>query len=262
MGVVLVDKPSGPTSRETAARVARTLCARKAGHSGTLDANVTGVLVVAVGPATRAIEVFVGHDKEYVGAFRLAGDVEPEPLEAARRRFLGVIVQTPPPRARVVRRPRERTVHRWLFTEVEGREVRFICRCQAGTYVRTLISDLGEALGVGAEMTELRRTQAGPFRIEECTPLAEIGPGDLRPLGWALDRAGLARVVLGEAGVVSLTYGKPFAPTEAKSISADLSEGDVVGLYDQAGAALALGRLEQGAIVPFRNWSRSVTGED
>jgi H/ACA ribonucleoprotein complex subunit 4 len=173
-GVVLLDKPAGTTSRRAADRVRALLGAPKAGHGGTLDPAVTGVLPVLLAKATRAAGVLLGCDKAYEGLMVLHGDVSDEQLEAGMEHFRGVIEQTPPRRSRVKRVARRRAVHLFEVTERRGRAAEFAVGCQGGTYVRKLVHDLGEVLGCGAHMARLRRTQAGPFTLEECARMDEV----------------------------------------------------------------------------------------
>jgi len=160
--VLNVDKPSGPTSFRTADTVRRHIGARKAGHFGTLDPNATGVLPVALNRACRLANWFMGRDKTYVATMRLHADVPRPELEEHMHEFVGRITQLPPVRSRVKRQERERTVHRFEITEMQGREAVCVVECEAGTYVRKLIHDVGEQIG-GAHMSALRRTRASVF---------------------------------------------------------------------------------------------------
>ena len=173
-GVVLLDKPAGVTSRQAADCVREALGAAKAGHGGTLDPGVTGVLPVLLGKCTRAAGALLGCDKAYEGLMVLHGDVPDGELEAALAQFRGTVEQTPPRRSRVKRRPRLRTVHEFTVMARQGRRAEFAVRCQGGTYVRTLIHDLGQALGCGAHMARLRRTGAGPCLLGECVSMEQI----------------------------------------------------------------------------------------
>lgn len=213
-GVLVVDKPAGPTSFEAASRVRRALRAGKAGHAGTLDPAATGVLVVCVGEAVKLQHWLAEGDKAYeatvaFGAATSTEDAEGEvtargdpsavsagALAAALPRFLGEIAQVPPMYSAVrvggrrlheaaragedvARAPRTVRVHALEVSEVAPPAdgvvlARLRVRCGKGTYVRTLAADLGRALGVPAHLAALRRVEASGFRAEEAIPLEEV----------------------------------------------------------------------------------------
>jgi len=161
--IVNIDKPKGPSSHQVSDYVQKILGIEKAGHSGTLDPNVTGVQPIAVGRATRITEFFLTAPKEYVGIMHLHQELPPETIQEAVQQFLGKIKQLPPRKSAVKRQLREREIYEFEIIEIKGKDVLFRVKCQAGTYIRKLCHDLGQALGVGAHMAELRRTKAGPF---------------------------------------------------------------------------------------------------
>ncbi|MEM2981820.1 MAG: RNA-guided pseudouridylation complex pseudouridine synthase subunit Cbf5 [Candidatus Bathyarchaeia archaeon] len=132
---------------------------------------VTGVLPVALEEATKALPVFIHSGKEYVCLMQLHEDLPEEDIRKILEEFTGEIYQKPPVRASVKRTIRKRRIYRINLLEIDGRRVLFKVACQAGTYIRKLCSDIGEALGCGAHMRELRRTRTGPFTEDEhnCT---------------------------------------------------------------------------------------------
>jgi len=223
-GVVMLDKPCGPTSRRAADRVRALLGAKKVGHGGTLDPKVTGVLPVLLDRSTRAADILLGCDKSYEGTLRLHGDVDDEALEQGLRALRGRIEQMPPRRSAVARRVRERAVYRFDVTGRQGREAAFVVHCQGGTYVRKLIHDLGERLGCGAHMAGLRRTQAAGFGIEECVSTEDVAEaaaawrrGDaarlrqvVLPVEEVLSRL-LPRVTIADGAVGPVSTGYPLA---------------------------------------------------
>jgi tRNA pseudouridine55 synthase len=205
-GFLIIDKSAGCTSHDVVQAVRRILGIRKVGHTGTLDPFATGVLPVAVGEATKAIPFLDEAVKEYQAVLRLgiATDtqdtegrvvserhwqgISPEEVRAAAARFVGMIQQVPPmfsalkregvPLYRLARRgeeverePREVTIHRLTLERIELPEVAFTVRCSRGTYVRTLAADLGDRLGCGAHLRELRRTLSGPFIVAAAVSL-------------------------------------------------------------------------------------------
>ena len=171
--IVNVDKPAEITSFVCADRVRKILGAKKAGHFGTLDPMVTGVLPVAINRATRLSNYFMKKDKVYVGKMMLHRDISEQRLMDEMEGFIGKIMQKPPVRSRVKRVLRERIINKFKIIKKEGRIVEFESDVQAGTYIRKLISDLGEKIG-GAHMIELRRMRAGIFKVEKSYTLEEI----------------------------------------------------------------------------------------
>src|SRR6266571_1881909 len=141
---------------------------------GRSDPMVTGVLPLALEDATKTIQAFLLTGKEYVCLMALHGDVEEKKVREALDEFVGDILQRPPVRAAVRRDVRKRRIYYIRDVEIDGREVLFRVGCQAGTYIRKLVYDVGEVLGVGAHMRELRRTRAGSFTEEESFSLYDL----------------------------------------------------------------------------------------
>lgn len=162
-GIVNIDKPSGPTSHQVSAYVKKILNVSKSGHSGTLDPKVTGVLSVAIGKGTRIVQSLLPAGKEYVCLMKIHREVDEKKLRKTIQGFVGEIDQLPPVRSAVKRQQRKRTIYYIDIIEILGKDVLFRVGCQAGTYIRKLCSDIGDKLGTGAHMAELRRTRAGPF---------------------------------------------------------------------------------------------------
>jgi H/ACA ribonucleoprotein complex subunit 4 len=167
-GIINFDKPAGMTSFDVSDYVRRRLKLRKTSHFGTLDPMVTGVLPIALNRACKLTGFFLGEDKEYVGTMRIHEDVPIEKVEEAiKKGFLGKIMQMPPVKSRVKRQEREREIKNFKILRKEEKNISFLVECQGGTYVRKLVHDLGEEMGIGAHMTGLRRIRAGVFKEEE-----------------------------------------------------------------------------------------------
>jgi len=160
--IINIDKPSGPTSFRVDEIIKKKLGLRKTSHFGTLDPKVTGVLPVALNRACRLMNYFIGRNKEYVGIMRLHKEIDEKKLRKEVKKFIGKIKQKPPVRSRVRRETREREVYGFDILEIDGKDVLFKTEVQAGTYIRKLISDMGQNIG-GAHMIELRRTKASIF---------------------------------------------------------------------------------------------------
>ena len=256
LGVVFLDKPSGPTSRGAAESARRLVGASKVGHGGVLDPKVTGVLPLLLDKAAKAQSLFSCLDKAYTGLMRLHGEVTDEELARGMAMFTGRIAQVPPRRSRVKRRARERHVHAFEVCDRDGRMVEFTVECQAGTYVRKLVHDLGEHTGCGAHMLKLRRTRSGPFTEAECATLAQLeeaaaelergneGPlrRVVRPLEDVIGRI-LPRTWADDGAVNSLCEGYPLAVPGICKLE-EFDSGQLVALMTLKGELIAIGESE------------------
>lgn len=252
-GVVPLDKPSGPTSREAADAVRGALGAGKAGHGGTLDPKVTGVLPVLLDRATKAASVLLGCDKAYRGTMMLHDEVAEQELDEAVDGFRGTIRQKPPRRSRVKREFRERTVYSFRIERFDGRRAVFAVRCEGGTYVRKLIHDLGVQIGCGAHMTALRRAEAAGIGLSDCVSMEEVeqagralqrgesGPLErvLRPVEDVVTPL-LPVVVLDDGAIDSVCTGYPLAVPGICELD-DFAEGDRVAVLTLKGELVGLG---------------------
>ena len=147
----------------------------KAGHSGSLDPRVTGVLPAALEHATRLAQLLLKGGKEYVGVLHLHQKVEEEKIrETIKKFFIGKIKQMPPVRSSVKRQEREREVYSFELLEINKQDVLFQISCEAGTYIRKICHDLGIKLGVGGHMAALRRVRAGDFTEEGIVTLQDV----------------------------------------------------------------------------------------
>ena len=233
--ILLLDKESGMTSFEATDRARKILKAKKAGHTGTLDLKVSGLLVIGLDEATKAMPVLVGQDKGYEGEMELHGAAGEEEIKKVFREFTGAIKQTPPVRSRVKREERQRLIHNFNLVSLSGKKVRFKVLCEKGTYVRKLCHDVGERLGPGSHMVELRRTRVGPFRVEEATTLAALEEGQkkgLLCLEEALERSGLKRIKLKKEFVEKVRNGMAMEKSWAEEKPLKLGKGEMVGLFE------------------------------
>jgi H/ACA ribonucleoprotein complex subunit 4 len=171
--IVFVDKPPAMSSHQVSEIVKRLLKQNKAGHLGTLDPNVTGLLIVTLNKATKVFS-FLKQQKEYIAIMHLHTDVEEERLTEAFKKFTGKIIQIPPKRSAVKRVAREKEIYKLSLIEKDGKDVLFDVECEAGTYIRKLCSDIGEYLNVGAHLVELRRIKQGKITIDKAVKLQEV----------------------------------------------------------------------------------------
>jgi Pseudouridine synthase len=253
-GIILLDKPPGPTSHETVAWTKRILKLPKIGHSGTLDPQVSGVLPLGLGEATKALGILLLGPKEYHALGRIHSLPSKEKLSELIDMFTGEIFQKPPQRSAVVRQTRSRTIHEF---EVLGQKERLLLTrilCESGTYIRKLYYDIGEVLGPGATMIELRRTRVDQFRetdglvtlheLANAFALWEETKDDsklmkmIKPVELAFSE--LKSVVIRDSAVDAMCHGAQLAIPGVLQISPNLKKGDLVGVYTQKGEAVAL----------------------
>lgn len=253
-GFILLDKPNGPTSHETVAWIKKILNIPKAGHSGTLDPMVSGVLPIGLGEATKALIVLLLGPKEYHALGRLHTLPSNEKLEDVLKKFTGKIYQKPPQRSSVSRQTRVRSVYEIEVVEQKERLILMRILCEAGTYIRKIFYDIGEVLGPGATMIELRRTRVSQFSeesnlvkmhdlVDAYAMWKEKGDDSkllriLMPIEYALSE--IKSVVIRDSAVDALCHGAQLAIPGILEISHGLAKGDLVGIYTQKGEIVAL----------------------
>ena len=283
-GILLVDKPSDWTSNDVVQKLRGLLRERRIGHAGTLDPMATGLLVVFVGRATRAVEFAESQEKRYRAGLRLGletdtqditghsiggvkREISAEELEKALTSFRGEIEQIPPMYSaikgkgqklyeiarrggEVERRPRRITIHELTLLGRDEEDYLLDIRCSKGTYVRTLCHDIGRALGCGGCMSSLRRTQAGEFRLEDAHTLDEVqkaaDTGQLESLLLPVDTLfdEEKAAISGKAEAILRVGGQP---------GVKLPDGRY-RIYSDKGEFLALCRCEQGKLITIKSF--------
>ncbi|NPA22785.1 MAG: RNA-guided pseudouridylation complex pseudouridine synthase subunit Cbf5 [Crenarchaeota archaeon] len=253
-GFVVLDKPRGPTSHEAVAWLKRLLGLRKAGHAGTLDPGVSGVLPVALEESTKALQAISQSVKEYVAVMKLHEDVPEDKLIQVLKLFEGEIYQKPPLRCAVKRQLRTKKVYRLELLEKNGKYCIIRMVVEAGTYARKLIHDIGEILGCGANMRELRRTRAGLWTENEAVTLnqlreayfiwRETGYEDLlrqyiRPVEDMVKH--LPKIWVRDSAVDALCHGAALAAPGVVKLTSDVEKGKMVALMTLKDELIALG---------------------
>ena len=253
-GVINLDKPSGPSSHEVAAWVKRLINLKHAGHGGTLDPKVTGILPVTLEDATKVVQALLLSGKEYVCVMRLHHEASESKIKTLFDEFTGTIFQLPPVRASVKRQLRTRRIYCLNLLEISDRKVLFQVGCEAGTYIRKLCYDIGEALGIGAHMQELRRTRAGPFsentnmvtlhdiayymeqwqQTKDPTMLTKF----IQPMENALDS--LPKIIIRDSAVDAICHGANLAAPGVLAIDSNIKPKETVALFTQKSEAVAL----------------------
>lgn len=264
-GVIVIDKPAGMTSHDVVDEVRRRLKIKKVGHAGTLDPDATGLLVLGVGRATRLLKWIQSQPKRYVAAARFgistttqdasgdvidrrdAAELTEDDVRSAMASFTGVIEQIPPmvsavkvggerlyKKARrgeeVEREPRRVTVSIFellSFTPGDPPEATLEVECSGGTYVRTLIHDLGEAVGCGAHMTQLRRTETGGFSSADAVALDAVTIDALGPMTEAFRP--FEKLEVADEASRFASFGRPI-PLQIVGFDERFHDGDIVPL--------------------------------
>jgi H/ACA ribonucleoprotein complex subunit 4 len=218
--------------------------------------KVTGVLPVALEDATKVIQALLLSGKEYVSVMRLHSDVSEDRVRLILDEFQGAIYQRPPLRASVKRRLRTRKIFYLDFLEMDERNVLFKVGCEGGTYIRKLCHDLGEALGCGAHMQELRRTRAGPFTEDDgLVSLYDVSyffdvwkeKGDekmLRGFIFPMEKALtlLPKVYVRDSAVNALCHGAHLAAPGVLALDSGFQCGDAVVVFTQKGEGVVLAK--------------------
>jgi H/ACA ribonucleoprotein complex subunit 4 len=256
-GIISVNKPKGPTSHQTSSYVQKILKIKKSGHSGTLDPNVTGVLPVALGRATRIVQALLPSGKEYVCLMHVHKPFSEESLHKVIKNFIGRIKQKPPIKSSVKRVERFRTIYYIEILDVEGQDVLFRVGCQAGTYIRKLCHDMGVELGSGAHMSELIRTKAGPFSDKEMYTLQELIDAFwyyenekiekyvrtiIKPIEYAVTH--LPHVWVLDSAVNSICHGNDLKVPGVVQVMSDIQVGETVAIMTMKNELVALGEAK------------------
>jgi H/ACA ribonucleoprotein complex subunit 4 len=253
-GLIPLDKPRGPTSHEVVAWTKKLMGVEKAGHSGTLDPPVSGVLPIGFGQSTRALSLLLLFPKEYKGVMRVHSSVPRGQVDGVFKEFAGEIFQRPPQRSSVSRQTRTRTIHELELTESQGNLYLFRVLCQSGTYIRKLVYDMGEVLGVGATMVELRRTSVGPLTEKGLVTLHQLNDaayrlkagdeGPIRKLVLPIEASlgPLGRIIVRDSAVDAICHGARIGIPGILSASQGIKKDDTVALMSAKSELIAIGR--------------------
>lgn len=226
----------------------------KAGHAGTLDPGVSGLLVIAVGRALPLLPLVLTFPKRYIALVEFHSDIDPRVLPRLLKEFEGEIYQTPPVRSAVRRDRRMRKIHSLKLIEIMDRSVLLDITCESGTYVRTLAVDLGEALGTGAHMGELRRVSTGPFDESKIVSMTDLSDavalakeGDTAPLKALLHSptevwGAVPALSIKDTAIDAIAHGADLAAAGVSAIPKPFGQGDLVVLVSRKGELVAMGR--------------------
>ena len=254
-GIIVINKQAGPSSHQVAAWLRDSFELEATGHGGTLDPNVTGVLPVSMGRASKVIKVLQESSKEYICNLRLGKNPGRKELDKVFAKFIGPIYQIPPFQAAVKRELRIRRIYDLEILEHSSKSVLFRVECEGGTYIRNLCDDIGSILGMKGEMEQLIRTKSGPFDLEDSFSLIEahdayqqwksssndkIMKTLLRPLEDML--VDLPKIEVKDSAVDAVCHGADLAIPGISAVSKELKRGQLVSLLSGQGECIALGR--------------------
>ena len=254
-GIIVINKQAGPSSHQVAAWLRDSFELGATGHGGTLDPNVTGVLPVSIGRASKVIKVLQESSKEYICNLRLSKNPGRKELDKVFAKFIGPIYQIPPFQAAVKRELRIRRIYDLEILEHSSKSVLFRVECEGGTYIRNLCDDIGSILGMKGEMEQLIRTKSGPFDLEDSFSLIEahdayqqwksssndkIMKTLLRPLEDML--VNLPKIEVKDSAVDAICHGADLAIPGISAVSKELKRGQLVSLLSGQGECIALGR--------------------
>ena len=252
--IIFIDKQSGPTSHQVVSWVKSMLNYNKAGHSGTLDPMVTGLLPISLGNATKALPILLYGPKEYVAVLRLHNSVNQTKLYDCINQFKGPIYQRPPQRSAVKRQTRIRNIYDISVLDDTSRLLCLRILCEAGTYIRKLVYDIGEIMQCGATMVELRRTKVmhineesnfvrlhelsdAIYRLKEEndeTRFREL----VRPVEFITEP--LKSITVRCSAIDSLCHGAQLAIPGILKLSKEISLSENIAILSQKGELIAL----------------------
>ncbi|VVB57811.1 putative tRNA pseudouridine synthase B [Candidatus Anstonella stagnisolia] len=267
--IVIVDKPQGPTSHEVDAIAKRLLHASKSGHAGTLDPQVSGVLPVGINRATPLLHYLSGEKKEYVCLMRFKKPHDDKFILNLLKSQVGAITQTPPALSAVRKVPRKRNIYYIDVHQIKDTDVLFSVGCEAGTYIRTLCSDVGKKCG-GASMLELRRISVGGIREETAVNLQALSDAawlhferkdetKLRPLlKLPEDLITLPKMFIKDSAIEAVCAGAPLSAKGICSLSEEIRKGlnfaafslkgELVAICNSLADADEIAKMQQGIV--------------
>jgi H/ACA ribonucleoprotein complex subunit 4 len=251
--VIIVDKPPGLTSHEVTTLIKKLFKVKRAGHAGTLDPEVSGVLPIALGRSTKLIQYIASKDKTYIALARFKKEMTREEVEKIFAKHIGVITQTPPKISAVKKVARERKIEKLQIIEKKGRLVLFEAQVQAGTYIRTLCEDIGKETD-GGRMEELRRIKVGKITEDKANRMSKIlfaineeEIGNSKPILEILndpqDLIDLPKILIKKSAIESIRNGAQIMIPALERIYGSPKKGDNVKIYCEK-EFIGIGKME------------------
>lgn len=248
-GFVVIDKPKGPTSHQIDHWVRTITGESKVGHIGTLDPGASGVLVMALGKAVKLIDIVHEYPKSYVFVIGFHGDIGEQRIHELTEEFTGEIYQLPPVRSAVLRAVRVRKIYAIDVLEISGRDVLMSVKCDSGTYVRTLCTDMGLLAGTGAQMKELRRISTGPFNEERMITLQQLSDDfishvperSLIPMDFIF--RDMPKIVVKNSALRNISHGSDLFPGGIKAVLGSPRKGERVCVVSEENDIVGTGKM-------------------
>ncbi|MEM5811389.1 MAG: RNA-guided pseudouridylation complex pseudouridine synthase subunit Cbf5 [Candidatus Aenigmatarchaeota archaeon] len=248
--ILLIDKHRGPTSYAIDKFISKIFNVKKVGHAGTLDPNASGLLLILFGKANKAMDIIKSLGKEYVGLAYFHSEFTKEfLLNTIANKFIGEIIQVPPVRSAVARRERKRKVYFFDVLEIDGKNVLFRVKCEAGLYVRKLIHDLGKEMKIGAHLKELRRIKIGDFSVKNAISIFKLkqiynDKNEMKkyliPIDVAL--AFLKKVFVKDSAIKSIVNGYPLYYQGIVKVDDEIKSDELVAIYSLNNVLIAVGK--------------------
>jgi len=258
-GIIVLNKPQGPSSHQVVDFVKQILGLEKAGHSGTLDPNVTGVLVIALGKATRVVEVLLTGGKEYICLMHIHAQVEESLIRKTFKDYMGKIQQMPPKKSAVKRQLRTRELYYLEILEIEGQDILFKVGCEAGTYIRTLCVDLSKKMNSKGHMQELIRSRVCSFTDTQWHSLHDLKDAyedykegneqELRKIILPFETAvaHLPKIWISDFAIDSIAHGAFLSVPGIVKLDNDIDIGDTIALLSIKGELVGIADTKMNA---------------
>lgn len=255
-GAICLNKMEGPSSHQVSDYVKQVLKVNKAGHGGSLDPNVTGVLPIALGNATKVMQTLLTAGKEYICLMYVHDIIPEQKIKEILNSFVGRITQLPPIRSAVKREYRQRNIYYLEIIDIKDKDVLFKVGCEAGTYIRRLCDDFGKKAGCGAHMKQLVRTKAGPFRQEDWCSLHDLKDAfylyekgedaELRKLIKSAEFAvgHLPKIWVTDTTVDTLCHGANLSMPGIAKLHSSIKKGDLVAIFTLKEELICLGNAK------------------
>ena len=252
-GIINLDKPSGPTSHQIDSWIKEILSQEKVGHGGTLDPNATGILPIAVGDATKALQALLSADKEYIGVMKLHKSVDKKKIIEVCNSFVGEITQIPPVRSAVKRVKRKRNIYYLDVIQIKDRDVLFCVGCESGTYVRTLCVNIGKQLKTRAHLAELRRTRVGRLKENDSVFLQDLKDAyiffkedgdekEIRKIIFPMEKLfdHLPKIIIRDSAVDAICHGASLAVPGVVEVDSDIKKDETALVLTLKGEGVAI----------------------